>query len=142
MDKNRSLIELSERLDFMDGNFSAQDSRQKVFSSIWALEGQVNSGGFQSFFEYEDPALVAYAPTALREIGANQCAQIVEQAISVAHPEQHDAGERLDALDTEFYAYPDDLTALLYRFVSENQDTFGPLPGEARQVAGGGGGDA
>ena len=126
MDKNNFLIQLSEsdRTDFGRVEFSAQAQQQQVFSAIWALESQVNSGGFESFFEYEDPGLIAFAHEALQAIGAVNCADIARRAISAS-------SGQLDDLDAEFYNYPDDLTNLLYTYVSVNPTAFGPLSGGA-----------
>ena len=68
MDKNSILIQLSEsdRTDHGRVDFSIQPQPQKIFSAIWSTENQVNSGGFESFFEHEDPMLVALALEALR----------------------------------------------------------------------------
>ena len=126
MDKNNFLIQLSEsdHTDHGRVDFSAQAQQQQVFSAIWALESQVNNGGFESFFEYEDPVLVAFAPDALQAIGAVSCADIVGRAISAG-------SGQLDNLDAEFYRYPDDLTELLYKYVSANPAAFGTMSGGA-----------
>ena len=126
MDKNNFLIQLSEsdHTDHGRVDFSAQAQQQQVFSAIWALESQVNSGGFESFFEHEDPVLVAFAPKALQAIGAVSCADIVGRAISAG-------SGQLDNLDAEFYNYPDNLTDLLYKYVSANPAAFGPISGGA-----------
>ncbi len=57
MDKNSYLIDLSEsiRTDFGRVDFAAQSYEQRVFSAIWALESQVNNGGFVEFFDNEGP---------------------------------------------------------------------------------------
>ena len=105
---------------------------QKVFSAIWALESQVNNGGFASFLEYEDPALVAFAPEALRIVGAGTCAEIVSRAVALTAVDELDQiTDQLDDLDAEFYAYPDDLTDLLYTYVSANPTVFGQMPSVA-----------
>ncbi|UOV03126.1 DMP19 family protein [Pseudoxanthomonas mexicana] len=126
MDKNDFLIELSEsdRTAYGRVYFAAQTAQQQIFSAVWALESQVNGGGFESFFENEDPALVAFAPEALQTIGAVTCADIVRRAASAAP-------DLLDDLDSEFYAYLDDLTDLLYKYVAANPDAFGPATGGA-----------
>jgi hypothetical protein len=126
MDKNNFLIQLSEsnRIDYGSVAFTAQTPQQQVFSAIWALESQVNNGGFDSFFEYEDPLLAAFAPEALHVVGAVNCADIVSRAISAG-------SDQLNDLDAEFYNYPDDLTDLLYKYISENPAAFGPIPGGA-----------
>ncbi|HEU0154169.1 MAG TPA: DUF4375 domain-containing protein [Arenimonas sp.] len=120
MDKNAFLIQLSEsdRTDHGRVEFSAQSQPQQVFSAIWALESEVTNGGFGSFFENEDPALVAFAAEALKIIGATKCSDIVRRAIP-AGPEQR------DDFDAEFYEYPDNLTELLFSFVSSNPAEFG-----------------
>jgi hypothetical protein len=130
MDKNSYLIELSEsdRTDFGHVDFAAQSHEQQVFSAIWSLESQVNSGGFSAFFEYEDPELVAFAPAALRAIGAAACADIVSRAVALAlHSDSPEVSGQFDSLDSEFYEYPDDLTELLYNYVSANPATFGSV---------------
>ena len=42
------------------------------------------------------------------------------------------AGEKgqkaLDALDSEFFAYPDNLTEKLFEFVRNHPEAFGPVP--------------
>ncbi len=38
------------------------------------------------------------------------------------------AREQLEALDSDFMAYPDDLTELLFGFVSSHPESFGPIP--------------
>ena len=126
MDKNTFLIQLSEsdRTEYGRVDFSAQKKWQQVFSAIWALESRVNNGGFESFFEHEDPELIAFTPEALQEIGAMSCADIVGRAITAS-------SDRLDNLDTEFYKYPDDLTDLLCKYVSANPVAFGPTSGGA-----------
>jgi hypothetical protein len=126
MDKNSFLIELSEsdHTDHGRVDFVAQPQQQQVFSAIWALESQVNNGGFESFFEYEEPALVAFVPEALQLVGAVNCADIVRRANSASH-------DQLDDLDSEFYAYPDNLTDLLYEYVSANPSAFGLTSGGA-----------
>ena len=134
MDKNRSLIALSEspHTDFGRVDFAAQSHEQQVFSAIWALESQVNNGGFVQFFDSEDALVVSFAPVALCSIGAVKCADIVSRAIALAASgESEQATEQVDSLDSEFYTYPDNLTELLYNYVAANRATFGELPAGA-----------
>ena len=134
MDKNNYLIDLSEsdRTDFGRVDFAAQSYEQQVFSAIWALESRVNNGGFVEFFDNEDPLIVSFAVSALRAVGANNCAEIVGRAVALASSrEPGQAAEELDSLDSEFYEYPDNLTELLYQYVAANQATFGKLSGGA-----------
>lgn len=146
MDKNGLLINLarSKRADFGRVDFAAQSEAQKVFSAIWELEAQVNNGGFNLYFYNSDSDIIAYAPVALRAIGASSCADIVGRAIAVIAPlpptqdgrrsaldaVSGERQERLAALDSEFFAYPDDLTEMLFEFVYQHPESFGPVPSE------------
>jgi hypothetical protein len=144
MDKNRYLIELSgsKQSDFGRVDFAKQSVEQQVFSVIWELESQVNNGGFDQYFRNSDSDIIAFAPTALKAIGAKACAKIVESAIRMISPlagtqegryhaldalsekQQND----LESLDSEFFAYPDNLTALLFVYVAAHPEAFGPVP--------------
>jgi hypothetical protein len=146
MDKNGFLIDLarSERTDFGRVAFAAQSEAQKVFSAIWELEGEVNNGGFNLYFHNSDSDMIAYAPIALRVIGASSCADIVGRAIALiaALPPTQDgrrsaldamseeAQDLLAALNSEFFAYPDDLIEMLFEFVYQHPESFGPVPSE------------
>lgn len=79
LDKSRSLIRVSEstRTDFGRVNFADQNDAQKVFSSTWELESQVSNGGFGAYLRYSDSDRAAFAPTALRSVGATQSATAV-----------------------------------------------------------------
>jgi hypothetical protein len=148
MDKNSVLIGLSEseRTDFGRIDFAAQSEPQKVFSAIWALESQVNSGGLLQYFASSDGETANFAPIALRMIGAQACAGIVERALRVASssalPQSQDerqrlldglsdsASDELDALDSEFFTYPDNLTELLFTYVAARPEIFGSVPSQ------------
>ncbi len=82
MNKNTFLIELSEstKTDFGRVAFSKQSPVQRVFSAIWALESEVNGGGFSHYFSSSEKDTVPFASAALRTIGALKCAAIVEAA--------------------------------------------------------------
>lgn len=146
MNKNTYLIELSEseRTDFGRVDFAQQSEPQKVFSAIWALESQVNNGGFLQYFVSSDFDTANFAPTALRSIGAQACASVVERALRAlsASPlpdsqqacEQlvdslsDDAREKFESFDSDFMAYPDNLTELLFAYVTAHPEAFGPIP--------------
>jgi len=141
VDRNLALVRLSESTnsDFGKVDFAIQSDPQKVFSSIWQLESQVNNGGFDAYFRHTDPKVIAHAPVALKEIGALQCCAVVERALQFLEPvrstlkgqgdnqEADDAVNALDALDQEFFAYPDNLTELLFAFVAKRPEAFGPV---------------
>ena len=148
MDKNKILIELSEstRTDFARVEFWDQSGPQKVFSAIWALEGQVNNGGLLQYFESFDGDTAEYAPTALQTIGAQTCAEIVERALRAVSPSalpvsqpdrekliggiSESARAQVADLDAEFLACPDNLTDRLFTYVAAHPDSFGPVQSE------------
>ena len=134
MDKNSYLIDLSESdsTDFGRMDFSAQGHEQRVFSAIWGLEGQVNSGGFIQLFDNEEPELVAFAPAALRSIGAINCAEIVSSAVALApNRDAPEVAGHLERLEEEFYSYPDNLTDLLFSYIAAHPEVFGAAPAGA-----------
>jgi hypothetical protein len=144
MDKNTYLINLSSsaRTDFGKRKFVEQSEVQRVFSTVWGLENQVNNGGFTQYFGSDDGEATNFAPTALRRIGAARCAAIVEQAIRAASakplPDSQQerraliqslssaALKELEDLTQKFFKYPDNLTDLLFEYVSKHPEAFGP----------------
>ena len=146
MNKNNYLIDLSEseHTDFGRIDFADQSEPQKVFSAIWALESQVNSGGFLDYFISSDFDTANFAPTALRSIGAQACARVVERALhalsALPLPDSQEACEELvsslsdgareqfETFDSDFMAYPDNLTELLFAYVASHPEAFGPIP--------------
>jgi hypothetical protein len=145
VNKDHYLIDLSEsdRTEYGRVDFADQSDEQKVFSAIWALESQVNNGGFDQYFASWDGETATFAPTALKKIGATKCAAIVEKALHLVSPEglpedqakrqelveslSDEARQKLSDIDTEFFAYPDNLSGLLFAFVQSHPDTFGPI---------------
>jgi hypothetical protein len=146
MDKNGILIALSEskRTDFGKVDFADQTRPQKVFSAIWALESEVNNGGFSQYFLNSSSETAGFVVEALDTVGAQQTAEICRRAIAAAFPDglpadpgeissaavefADETEEKLDALDREFYKYPHNLTELLFAFVSKHPEEFGELP--------------
>lgn len=146
MNKNEILINLAEsdNTKFGKEEFAAQSVPEKVFSSVWAVESEVNNGGFSQYFLNSSAETVAFVSEALETIGAPHTADICRRAISCAFrdglPPTADAIssmaadfseetlEELEALDNEFFAYPHDLTELLFAFVSLHPEEFGVLP--------------
>ena len=77
-------------------------------------------------------------------IGAAKAADICRRAVDRAFPDGLPATAneissaaadfsdellaQLDAIDREFLAYPDDLTDLLFAYVSRHPEEFGPVP--------------
>jgi hypothetical protein len=146
MNKNGILIALSEsdQTRFGKDDFSAQSVPQKVFSSIWVVESEVNNGGFSQYFQNVLDETAEFVVEALETIGAPTTADICRRAIATAFPnglpsspEAISAGasdfsdeteEKLNELDQEFFQYPHDLTQLLFAYVSKHPDEFGKLP--------------
>ena len=146
MDKNSVLIDLSEsdRTDFGKKAFAAQSLPQKVFSALWAVESEVNNGGFAQYFLNSSCETVPFVAEALDIIGAPQTADICRRAIACAFPTglpptveavsavasdfSEVVMEKLNALDGEFFKYPHNLTDLLFAFVVKHPEDFGALP--------------
>jgi hypothetical protein len=139
-EKNRRLVELasSPNSRFWRIDYRALSLPERVFRAVWELEAEVNNGGFHQYFSNNTGSLAPDAADALRAIGATTMPGIVEQAVkSVGHNiSWSDDGARNAALaalapgavaklgecDQAFFAYPDDLTALLYKYVSEHRE--------------------
>lgn len=146
MNKNEILIALSEsdKTKFGTENFSTQSIPQRVLSSVWAIESEVNNGGFAQYFLNSSCETAGFVAEALDTIGAPRTADICKRAIAAAFPTglpsnleaissaasdfSPEIEERLNALDLEFYKYPHDLTELLFAFVSKHPEEFGEVP--------------
>jgi Domain of unknown function (DUF4375) len=146
MNKNGILIALSEsdKTSFGREDFVAQSVPQQVFSTIWAVESEVNNGGFSQYFLNSSCETAGFVVQALNLIDAPRTAEICKRAIAVTFPDglpadpeaissaasdfPSETEQKLDALDREFYQYPHDLTELLFAFVSKHPEEFGELP--------------
>lgn len=144
--KNSILIDLSEsdKTKFGKQAFATQSAPQQVFSSIWAVESEVNNGGFSQYFLNSSCETAAFVAEALDTIGAPHTADICRRAIDSAFPTglpstpdaisttaAHFPDEilgQLDTLDNEFLEYPHDLTDLLFTYVIKHPDEFGDVP--------------
>jgi hypothetical protein len=144
-EKNDFLLMLSESESTAFGkqDFAEQSIPQRVFSSIWALESEVNNGGFSQYFYNCSNETAGFVVDALHLIEARQAAEICKRALEIAFPvglpsspeairaeaESFAPGveDALSQLDQEFYLYPNDLTELLYAYVSAHPDEFGSL---------------
>jgi hypothetical protein len=146
MTKNEILIGLSQskRTKYGKEGFASQSLPQKVFSSVWAVESEVNNGGFSQYFLNSSAETAPFAAEALDAIGAPKTAAVCRRAVEHAFPDglpasaaqiqaaaadfSDDILDELDALDSEFLAYPHDLTELLFGYVSRHPEEFGPVP--------------
>jgi hypothetical protein len=120
--------------------FAALTPAEQVAYCVDALEREVNNGGFEQFFWNSSGDTAHETLEALQALGAQQAAGLLREAI--AHfpggkvPASRDERERLlqsmptgsrdkwSELDSRFCAYPDDLTALMRRYVELNRAGF------------------
>jgi len=144
--KNDILIGLSEsdKTQFSKQDFATQSTPQQVFSSVWAVEAEVNNGGFSQYFLNDSCETAVFVAKALDTIGAPRTADICRRAIATAFPAglpptpeaistaaadfSDEVLEQLGALDNEFFAYPHSLTDLLFAYVSKHPEEFGESP--------------
>jgi hypothetical protein len=144
--KNHILISLSEsdKTRFGKQDFAQQSTPQKVFSSIWAVESEVNNGGFSQYFLNDSCETAPFVSEALEIIGAPKTADICRRAIAAAFPSglpentedissaaadfSDEVTDALLPLDNEFFEYPHNLTNLLFAYVSKHPEEFGELP--------------
>jgi hypothetical protein len=91
MNKNGILISLSEseKTSFGKKDFALQSRPQKVFSAIWALESEVNNGGFSQYFLNDSRESASFIVEALETIGAPKTADICRRAIAAAFPDAY-----------------------------------------------------
>jgi len=130
------LMALSDRIVLRPTE--ALTAPQQTFKIVWELEAEVNNGGFDQYFSNTSGRDAPRAAAALRAIGAFKCAQIVEAAVGRIDERgldwPNDArrrqaltkfdADRFSDLDERFFAYPDPLSALLYRFVVAHPADF------------------
>ena len=146
MDKDHILIQLSDsdRTSVWKKPFATQSTPQKVFTAIWEVEAEVNNGGFSQYFENSSCETAHFVVEALEKVGAPLTAGICRRAIATAFPTglptdprlirssaaqfSDETSDSLNALTTEFFTYPNNLTDLLFQYVSEHPDEFGVLP--------------
>lgn len=124
----------SSRIRHSDTAFEDLTEVDRVLTSIWVLEADVNNGGFDQYYFNSSGDSAYYAPVAFRAIGAPTMAGIVEKANSRFGPggpprSRSDRQEALLAmedglwndLDDQFYAYPENLSELLEAFLRPRQ---------------------
>jgi hypothetical protein len=134
-DSETFMISLSERLrPIANKRFSDLSDPERVFILVWEIEAEVNNGGFNQFYFNSAGDRANQTAAALRKIGAEQMASIVDRANASfpgGPPADRFARQELlekidpdtdifDELDQEFYDYPDDLSAMLHGFVIEH----------------------
>jgi hypothetical protein len=144
--KNHILILLStsEKTSFGKEDFANQSLPQKVFSAIWEVESEVNNGGFAQYFLNSSAESASFVVEAFETVRAPKTASICERAIRAAFatglPDSVEAIRStaasfsdevlaaLEPLNEDFFSYPHNLTDLLFAYVSQHPEEFGPLP--------------
>src|SRR5260370_16965113 len=108
-DKNQILMDLasSDKTSFGKEDLANQSLTQKVFSTIWAVESEVNNGGFSQYFLNSSAESAPFVVEALRIIGAADTAAICERAIAAAFPTG--LPELEDAIRLPASQFPDEL---------------------------------
>src|SRR4029077_12603921 len=109
MNKNEILTDLSESemTRFGKGEFAQQSLPQKVFSAIWAVESEVNNGGFSQYFFNSSGESASFVVEALETVGAPKTADICKRAIAAAFPSGlPQSAEEIRSAATDF---PDDV---------------------------------
>ncbi|MBN2194921.1 MAG: DMP19 family protein [Polyangiaceae bacterium] len=124
--------EVSRRYEVL--GFDGLTEAERVWVAVEELQMDVNNGGFDQYYFNSSGDTAWFAPTALRTIGADKTASIVEKANAMFGPEgppkdreqSQEALERLRgdddavlfaALDDEFFKYPDDVEELLRSYL-------------------------
>ncbi len=135
---DRAIQQKAERL----GKESLTVEEQTVLA-IEALEGGVNSGGFDSFFFNSTVEFAPIVVDSLNRIGCPKTAAIAQEAIDaleIAGEVSLDAikavmwgddedeekeerrGERLGDCDEKFYEYAENIANCLFEFIKQNRD--------------------
>lgn len=133
---NQRLVQLAAgpAIRFWRVDYNLLSTPERVFGVVWELESEVNNGGFYKYFWNGSGALARHSVEALKAIGARNAAGIAQEALTAvgdgigwsdARSRRMTIGRlppetksRLNELDQAYYACPDDLTTLLYRYVS------------------------
>ena len=126
----KSLLELETK------GFNEVREPERVLATIWAVEAEVNNGGFDQLFYNSAGDIAFYATKALDSIGAHKMAAIAQKALDLfgedGSPKDRDERveklesisaineEYLDELDCEFTEYPDNIQELLAVYVQSN----------------------
>jgi len=113
MNKNRILIDLSEsdKTKFGKLEFAEQSLPQRVFSAIWALESEVNNGGFPQYFLNSSAESASFVVQALETIGAPETASICKRAIATAFPSG--LPTTVEAIRSVAAGFPDEILEML-----------------------------
>ncbi len=116
-------------------------SRQAIYM-IWALEAEVNNGGYNQFYFNSSGQFYKHLPEALRLVGANKFSDLTERANNIFEKEngkitKHQDGtlegfsksyddNPLNDLDTEFYELykTENLQQIQVDYIKKNKKEF------------------
>jgi hypothetical protein len=123
-----TLVDDIQAKEGTDG-YEALTPAERVFFCVWTLEAEVNNGGFNLFYLNSSGDIAAEVPGALRAIGADHTASLVDRANGLfgagGPPADRDSRQALlddleesaedefEALDQAFLEYRDNLSQLL-----------------------------
>ena len=112
----------------------------KLVYLLWCFDGEIHNGGFDQFFYNSLGNYSAEILAYLKQLNAANSARLLEKAMEwfpnckpasdrekrcaqLEKFEDDEAyGDSLDALNTEYYQYEDNLEKLLHEYVKENSD--------------------
>ena len=115
---------------------------QQAIYSIWAVEGEVNNGGFNQYFYNTDGIFADMALQGFQQIGAKKFSDLLSDAIILYQTEMEKISEKQDGtiegfsesyennplnkLDEEFYETYDqeNIYELQVKFIREHKDQF------------------
>jgi len=113
---------------------------QKNFYFNQCLEREINNGGFDQFFHNSSGAFSQETILSLKELGAFRTALILEKAVSqfpnsIVPKDQTERQNSMELveetacdvwneLDTNFYEYEDNLSALNIEYIKKNRSFF------------------
>lgn len=133
------LIALSDKVcpRLWNEGWTSLTHAERVFASVWQLEAEVNNGGFDQFYYNSAGDQALKTVSALEVIGAAHTAELVRRAnalFGTGGPPKDRAARQdaldsisqdregdLEELDAAFYEYKDNLSDLLYEFVTNNR---------------------
>ncbi|MBS1560997.1 MAG: DMP19 family protein [Bacteroidetes bacterium] len=141
-DQNASMMEIETFVDELSSYGRRMDrltEPQKRLVYVTSLVADVMNGGFNQYYSNGYGCYAHQAVDALQEIGALKTAHIVRQANELL-PDKHvpldqsareDIVLRIDedlqlweSLDTQFFAYPDDINALFIEYIKKHRSEF------------------
>ncbi len=127
---------IQEKCDYGD-KIDKLSNAEKVIYLIGDVEGEVNNGGFSQYMYNSSGKYAKEAIEALKIIGANYTASLLEDAIEIYkngptnddrnNPEvdlTDEQEEKLNDLDNKFYEYKDNLNELQIAFIKKNLNEF------------------